>query len=460
MDRRGFLAGGAALASLAGKAWAQVDDLRVAAREAWLYGLPLIETARLRSLAIGPRPRPGQPGFNTFAHSRLPATPDDRDFSGAEADVLYSSAWIHLGGEGARVIIPPSSGRYVCVSLFDMYGNAFEVHESRGAGDNGREIDLLGPPTRMGVGDYTALMPQMPHLLRPVIRAPGPWVWALARMHLESQQDLGPAHEFQDALDIRVKPSTPTPAASAPLDAAWNDYFFAVQKLIEENPPPREELEFFRRIAPLQLSMLGDFERARFADADLEAVTAGVNEAQALAVETHAAEAVDGWVWPKAELGAYGQDFLYRARTVLTLPASPPRPVIAPLRAIAPDGALTFPSDRHYRLTLPGPPPADGFWSLTLYEAAPDGRLFLARNPIGRHMLGGWTPGLARRDDGGIDIWIGQVDPGGAHSSNWLPAPAGGAFALILRAYAPGEALLDRRYRPPPVALLTPRAKR
>lgn len=461
MDRRGFLAGGAALASLAGSALAQVDDLRSAAREAWLYGLPLIETARLRALAIGPRPRVGQPGFNAFAHTRLPATPDDRDFSGAEADVLYSSAWIHLGGEGAKITVPASSGRYVCLSLFDMYGNAFEVHESRGGGDNGREIDLLGPPSRMGIAGYSAPAPQLPHILRPVIRAPGPWVWALARLHLESQQDLGPAHQFQDALDIRVKPSTPAPAMSAPLDAAWNDYFFAVQKLIEENPPPREELEFFRRIAPLQLSMLGDdFERARFADVDLEAVTAGANEAQTLVVETRASEAGDGWVWPKAELGAYGQDYLYRARTALTLPGSPPRPVIAPFRAIAPDGSLTFQPGRHYRLTLPGPPPADGFWSVTLYEAAPDGRLLLARNALGRHMLGGWTPGLTRREDGGIDIWIGLADPGGAHASNWLPAPENAAFALILRAYAPGEALLDRRYRPPPVELLTARPRR
>jgi hypothetical protein len=133
--------------------------------------------------------------------------------------------------------------------------------------------------------------------------------------------------------------------------------------------------------------------------------------------------------------------------------------VIAPLRAIAPDGSLTFQPGHHYRLTLPGAPPADGFWSLTLYEAAPDGRLFLARNPAGRHTLGGWTPGLTRRDDGGIDVWIGSADPGGAHSSNWLPAPEATPFALILRAYGPGEALLDRRYRPPPVQLLTARGR-
>ena len=454
MDRRGFLVGGAAVASLAGSARAQPEDLRGAAREAWLYGLPLIETARLRVAAIGPRPKPGTPGFNSFLHQRDPAGPEDRVFSAAEADVLYSSAWIHLGGDGGKVIIPPSGGRYVCVALFDMYGNAFEVFESRGAGDEGRVINLVGPPKRMGFGDYTAQMPDLGLVLRPVVHAPGPWVWALARNDLEGPQDLASARQYQDALEVRVKPSEPALALPAPLDATWSDYFFAVQKLIEENPPPREEIEFFRRISPLQLSPAGDFERARFADPDEEAVAAGVNEAQILAVETRAAESGVGWMWPKPALGAYGEDFLYRARTLLTQPGAPPRTVIAPLRAVAADGSLSFPSGGHYRLTLPGPPPADGPWSLTLYEAAPDGRLWLARNPIGRHALGAWSPGLTRRADGAIDIWIGRVDPGGAHSPNWLPAPASAPFALVLRAYAPGDALLERRYRPPPVEAL------
>ena len=63
MDRRGFVFGGAALAALARTSSAradaatklpiETDDLRSSAREAWVYGLPLIEAARLRADAIG-----------------------------------------------------------------------------------------------------------------------------------------------------------------------------------------------------------------------------------------------------------------------------------------------------------------------------------------------------------------------------------------------------------------------
>src|SRR5580700_4568078 len=138
MNRRGFVSGGAAVAMLAGQAFpgpalADVDDLRTAAREAWLYGLPLIEAARLRAAAIGPKPLETTPGFNSFIHQRDPAGAAMRDFSAPEPDVLYSSAWIHLGGGPARITVPATGGRYFCLALFDMYGNVLDTVEGREA---------------------------------------------------------------------------------------------------------------------------------------------------------------------------------------------------------------------------------------------------------------------------------------------------------------------------------------
>ncbi|HEY1751865.1 MAG TPA: DUF1254 domain-containing protein [Caulobacteraceae bacterium] len=459
MDRRSFAVGaGAAMAAMAGAAHSQpeVDDLRTAAREAWIYGLPLIEMARLRAAAIGARPDSDTPGFNAFAHRREPCGPAERSFSAPEADLLYSSAWIDLAPSGAKLWLPPTGGRYFSLALFDMYGNAFEVFEGREIGGKGREFSLVGPPARVGMAGYSAPMPRLPHLIGQVVRAPCRWVWALARTHVEGEGGLAGAHQVQDGLAIRVKPAAPYPAPSAPLDAAWSDYFYAVQKLIEESPPPPTEIEFFRRIAPLQLSPAGDFERARFADVDLGEVKAGVGEAQTLAAQLRAPPSSDGWVWPKPDIGAYGTDFLYRARSVLAQSGAAPRAAVMALRAAAPDGALSFASAGHYRLSLPGPPPAAGFWSLTLYEAAPDGRLHLADAPGGRHSLGAWARGLRRNPDGGLDVWIGRTDPGGTHSANWLPAPASAPFALVLRAYAPQDDFVSGRYRPPPLETLAP----
>jgi hypothetical protein len=126
---------------------------------------------------------------------------------------------------------------------------------------------------------------------------------------------------------------------------------------------------------------------------------------------------------------------------------------VTSLRATTPTGARTFSSTGRHRLVLPAAPPADGLWSLTLYEAQADGRLFLTENPIGRHFIGGWTPGLSRQPDGAIEIAVSRANPDRA--ANWLPAPSEGAFALVLRAYAPADAVLSRKYRPPAVETLS-----
>jgi hypothetical protein len=450
MDRRAVLIGGAALASLtAGGARAQVDDLKSAAREAFVYGAPLMEMARLRAAAIGDAPGPATPGYNGFVHARAPAGAGERTLSGAEPDVLYSSAWIDLSGDGVRIDLPAVAGRYVCFSLFDMYGNALETIEGREIAQHGHSLDLMGPPARVSAGGYSAPLPRLPHF-GPAVRAPGKWVWALARIHLEGEADLAGAHAVQDSLQIHAQPKSGRPAPAAARNAAWTDHFFALQNLMLENPPPADETGFFHRIVPLQLGMQGGFEQARFADADLAAIGAGVEEARRLLAPARA-DGENGWLWPKADVGDYGQDFLYRAQTMTAQPGSPAPTAICSLRATGPDGALAFAGDLHYRLRLPTPPPAGGFWSLTIYEAAPDGRLFLAENPIGRYSLGAWTPGLKRELDGALEVWIGRGDPGGRHTANWLPAPQTGAFALVLRAYAPQFALTEHSYPLSPV---------
>jgi len=464
MDRRGFVSGGAALALLAraagaGRALAapapiDPDDLRTASREAWVYGLPLIEAARLRAAAIGDKPQTGRAGFNSFLHQRAPAGPQSRDLSAPEPDVLYSSAWIHLGGGPARIIVPPTGGRYFCLAVFDLYGNVLTTVEGREASERGHEVTVIGPPSRVGVAGYSAPMPRMPALHK-MVHARGVWVWALARTHLEGEQDLAAAHQLQDGLEVRVKPARTAPVPAPPVapDAPWSDYFYAVQQLIDENPPPQEDEGFFRRIAPLQVGMYGGFEQARFADADLAQIAKGAAEGAILASEgAHAGEAAGGWLYPKDDIGDYGQDFLYRAQVALSEPAALRPQALTALQALAPGGDRRFSSLERHRLVLPAAPPANGFWSLTLYEPQPDGRLRLSDNPLGRHFIGGWTPGLRRGPDGAVEIVISRTSPD--RGANWLPAPADSPFALLLRLYAPGDAVLQRRYRPPPVEVI------
>jgi len=89
-------------------------------------------------------------------------------------------------------------------------------------------------------------------------------------------------------------------------------------------------------------------------------------------------------------------------------------------------------------------PPNNAFWSLTMGDAK---NRFVA-NPIDRYSVGDRS-GLVQNADDSVDIYIQNTAPAG-HESNWLPAPSGN-FILWLRAYLPGQTILDGDYKVPPV---------
>jgi hypothetical protein len=89
-------------------------------------------------------------------------------------------------------------------------------------------------------------------------------------------------------------------------------------------------------------------------------------------------------------------------------------------------------------------PPNNAFWSLTMSDA----KNRFVSNPINRYNVSDRS-GLVPTADGSVDIYIQNTAPAG-HESNWLPAPSGN-FILWLRAYLPGQAILDGKYQVPPV---------
>jgi hypothetical protein len=108
--------------------------------------------------------------------------------------------------------------------------------------------------------------------------------------------------------------------------------------------------------------------------------------------------------------------------------------------------------DHRYQLVLASPPPADAFWSVTMYDTSYDGTAgYFVDNPIGRYLINSTTGGLIRADDGSLVIHIQRDEPDTAEGrANWLPAPDG-PFYLVLRLYLPTDALLDGSWEPPPI---------
>jgi hypothetical protein len=150
---------------------------------------------------------------------------------------------------------------------------------------------------------------------------------------------------------------------------------------------------------------------------------------------------VNGWI-TLFGCGVPGNGVLFRAACALRFPG----PVNIPQEAMYWITSKNGAGDKLYRMHFPPGdlPPNDAFWSLTMA----DGRNRFVANPINRYSVSDRS-GLVPNADGSVDIYLQNTAPTG-HESNWLPAP-GGKFILWLRVYVPGGAILDGRYKVPPI---------
>ena len=434
MNRRDLLAGGAAAIgdlALPYRAFASVPSLEDAAREAWLYTVPLVEVAnvRRRILANGPA--------NTFRHNRNLTNIETQRVTSPNNDTMYSHGVLDLRAGNVEVTLPPAGDRYLSVQIVDMYSNTVAVLGTRATGSNGGRFIVAGPT---GAAPVEA------------IRTPQPWAFILARTLVDGTEDVPAARAIQDGLKIDGAAGQVPQIEVPSRDADWRTWFDGLGKLLVDSPPPSTDHALLDRIAPLGLTRTGFHLRSFDADA-IRRIEAGMASARAVVADTQLGkQVVDGWAYPPYDLGDFGQNYLFRAQIAVSGLFALPLEEALYTRSTG-DAADGLFHGNGYYLHFDGEnmPPVDAFWSVTLYEARPDGQFFFTRNPIDRYAVGDRTPGLVRHADGSLDLWISRTDPGPARRNNWLPAPKDKPFMLSMRAYLPQAALLNGAYHFPAV---------
>lgn len=423
MNRRDLMLGFGALglSGLAAPAFARAD-LKTAARDAWLFGLPLIEMAAARARQM----KQGLPP-NVFAGGRVLADHTARAVTTPNNDTLYLSAWLDLTQGPVTLTVPDAGDRYWSVALMDMYSNNNAVLGSRTVGGAGGVFTLCGPGQAS-----TGPNP---------VRIATPHAWALARVLVDGPEEVAALQPLLRGFRL-AGGAGPAPRPYATRDADPAAYFASVRELMASDPGSALDLGLLRRVPGL----LGDGPAV-----DPVAVAEGVAEARRLAQGGWGRQkAIQGWTYPRANLGDYGQDYVYRAAVALGGLAALPT---AEAMYMRPEGENdgVFHGDGLYRLSLPADVPVNGFWSLSMYEATADGQFFFTDNPLRRYAIGDRTKGLKRRADGGVDIWIGRTDPGGHRTANWLPAPKAGPWTVTWRGYLPAPGLLNGEWRLPAI---------
>ena len=448
MDRRLFLMGAAGLGLSACTtrpgdviSWpaltpaADALDLEAAAAEAWIYGVMLIENAGSRSDFNA---KTGTPP-NVLHHYRELTTVETQDVTTPNNDTLYSRAWIDLDAGPVTLHMPESGGRYVSYAFMDMYGTNFAILGTRTTGGAARRVTLVGP--KDASTDPLAL------------RSPTRWVWLLIRTLIEGGADRAAANALQDQMKLTANPAPAAPIY-AKRDAPWEQFLGSVQALLAENPPPASDLAFFARVARLGLGPTSGFDASKFSPAEIAQIQSGLAKGRAAVIGKRSGNVRNGWMYPRSNLGAFGQDYLFRAQVAVGGLAALTLVEATYLRPVYNDGGFLWPSEKPWvlRFEKDNLPPVNAFWSLTAYERTEGGAFYFFNNPINRYAIGDRTPGLKFGADGSLEIYIQRNDPGGAKSSNWLPAPPSKPMALSMRLYLPKTQVLDGLYTMPALA--------
>jgi hypothetical protein len=224
-------------------------------------------------------------------------------------------------------------------------------------------------------------------------------------------------------------------------------FFSNLNRLLATNPPYAEDAPTLKKLRTLGIAPGAPFSTEGL-DADVvAALEEGVAQGKAaMAAEMKSlGKMVNQWGLTY-DMGRYGTKYAYRAAwTFVGIGGNVIEDAFYPLALNDADGE-PLSGEHNYTLTFEKDawPPADAFWSMTLYDI--EG--YLVDNPLDRYAIGDRS-GMQPNTDGSLTIYIQSESPGEDKEANWLPAPKTGPFKLALRLYAPQKSVLNEDWVPP-----------
>lgn len=427
--------------------------------EAYVYGYPLVTmemTRRVMTNTVAPAEKHAPMG--QFFNSREYPTADFRDITAPNADTLYSTAWIDVSRDPYVLTLPDEKGRYFLMPMLSGWTDVFAVPGKRTTGTKAQTYAITGPGWK---GTLPAGVRE--------IKAPTGLVWLLGRTYCTgTPADYKAVYALQDKyrlvpLSAYGKPYTPPPGKVDPAvdmktpvrdqvnRMSAETYFRTLAALMKDNPPAEADAPMVAKMAKIGVVPGAGFDMTRLDPAvarGLERVPAAGVE-KIMAYEKNAGVVANNWMI-MTKTGLYGTDYLGRAFvTAVGLGANRPQDAVYPVTKLDSEGMPLNGANRYVMHFPKGQtPPADGFWSLTMYNAD----YFFVANPLNRYTLSSRFKFKYNRD-GSLDFYIQNESPGKARESNWLPAPKGD-FILMLRLYWPKESppsIIDGTWKPPAV---------
>lgn len=430
------------------------EEARGIAKEAFIYGFPAVEGYKtLYKQAVESGTPSFRAPFNAIGHSTDVATPDDTWVVTPNSDTPYSFIWMDLRVEPLIITMPEIElERYYSVQLVDLYTHNFAYLGTRPFGNSGGKFVIAGPGWDG---------PQ-PDGVRAVISCETQIAYAIFRTQLYNPDDLDNVKKVQAGYKVQTLSQflgAPTPDAAPAIE--WPkpsegmtesaSLFGYLNFLLQFCPTHATEEELMKRFATLGIGAGLSFDVESLPPDISKAVADGMGDVElemaALMKRVNAGEIPSSegfgtrevlqnnylYRFLGAKLGIYGNSGQEAFYTGYFVDAE-----AKPFDASTGNYALRFEKGQF--------PPANAFWSLTMYDGQTQ---LLVANPINRYLINStMLDSFVYGDDGSLTIHLQKDSPGAEQEPNWLPSPDG-PFYAVLRIYLPKPEVIAGEWVPP-----------
>ena len=432
-------------------------EARAIAREAYVYGFPLVDNYRIQHGYFVDRQNPEfKAPWNQIRNVPRVYTPADTAIQTPNSDTPYSFVGMDLRAEPVVLTLPAiEKKRYFSVQLIDAYTFNFAYIGSRATGNGGGSYVVAGPNWKG----------EKPKGVKEVIRSETEFVFAVYRTQLFNPGDIDNVKKVQTGYKAQTLSAflgTPAPKAApvidfikplTPAEEKTSPQFFNILNFVLQFCPTNpSETHLMARFARIGVGAGKTIDASTLSPEMKAAIEQGIADAWAdlagLVKLFDAGTVTSGDVFGTREY--LKNNYLYRmGAAALGIYGNSKLEAMYPVYGVDEAKQKLDGANRYILRFAPGQlPPVNAFWSLTMYELPAS---LLVANPINRYLINSpMLPQLKRDADGGLTLLIQNESPGKDKEANWLPAPKG-PFIMYMRLYWPKAEAVEGKWTAPPL---------